>query len=363
MTRGRETGSASHQISIILGPESESKIFQIRSGAGDVTAILLDNYRIECIIHGSQLSGLQEKYVCGIAGYLDKARRKSSVGRIVLDMLEPLSIRGPDSAGVALLRTPGNGSLNLSISLGSNRPSGENAREVIQVLQEAGTVRAQRSGAHYLRVTLDFQGSPDALERRIRSVDAEIEVISMGRCLEVLKQVGSPADLDAAFDVSRITGTHGIGHTRMSTESKVDLSHSQPFWAHGYPDLAIAHNGHITNYHGLRRRYEQEGVRFYTRNDSEVIGIYLGKRLSEEMSLQEALEASIRDLDGSFSYVAATADAIGFARDPFAFKPLLFSETEAFVAIATEEISIRSALGGRFEVAEAPAGEVRTWQK
>jgi len=301
--------------------------------------------------------------LCGIVGYLDKTGSEAGLGKVVLKMLEPLALRGPDSTGVALFQSPRDGALSLNISLGSNGSSDEKRTRVIDTLEEDGVLRDQDSTSGLLQLTLDDEGSSIELERRIEALDDQIEVISIGRCLEVLKQVGSPSDLDSTYDVSEMTGTHGIGHTRMSTESKVDLSHSQPFWAHGCPDLAIAHNGHITNYHELRRHYQQEGNRFYTENDSEVIGIYIGNRLSEGMTLEEALTASISDLDGSFSYVASTSNDIGFARDPFAFKPLLFSETDEFVAIATEEIAIRSAFSGNFEASEAPAGEVRTWRK
>ena len=128
-------------------------------------------------------------------------------------------------------------------------------------------------------------------------------------------------------------------------------------------DLAIVHNGHITNYHILRRRYEQRGVRFYTDNDSEVIGIYLGERIAGGCDLREAMEASLVDLDGSFSYLAATPEAMGYARDPFALKPLLWTENDAFVAVATEEISMRAALEGDYEVRETGAREVRIWQR
>src|SRR5206468_5019699 len=109
----------------------------------------------------------------------------------------------------------------------------------------------------------------------IEAIAPEIEVISCGHSLDVVKQVGSPRRLDERFGISRTSGTHAIAHTRLSTESRIDLSHSQPFWAHGTLDVASAHNGHITNYHKLRRQYEQRGVRFYTENDSEIIGIYL----------------------------------------------------------------------------------------
>src|SRR5262249_6208456 len=134
------------------------------------------------------------------------------------------------------------------------------------------------------------------LALQIEAVDRVIEVVSMGRRLHIAKQVGAPANLEAMYGVSKMTGTHALGHTRLSTESRVDLSHSQPFWAHGTPDLAVVHNGHITNYHRLRRLYEQDGVRFYTENDSEIIGLYLARQLALGRTLHEALQASVRDL-------------------------------------------------------------------
>ncbi|MCC7352420.1 MAG: amidophosphoribosyltransferase, partial [Anaerolineae bacterium] len=201
------------------------------------------------------------------------------------------------------------------------------------------------------------------IERYVESLAPGLEVVSMGYSLEITKQVGSPRNLEITYGISRFAGSHGLGHTRLSTESRVDLSHSQPFWAHGYPDLATVHNGHITNYHKMRRRYEQRGVHFYTENDSEIVGVYLAERLAQGMSLEEALQASLVDLDGSFSYLAATSNAIGFAKDPFALKPLLFTETDAFVAVATEEIAIRAAFAGGYRVREAQAREVHVWQK
>jgi len=126
-----------------------------------------------------------------------------------------------------------------------------------------------------LRLIVDYDGEPSDLEAYVESLDPEAEVVSMGQHLEIIKQVGSPDNLDDTYNISGILGSHGIGHTRLSTESKIDLSHSQPFWVHGHPDLATVHNGHITNYHDMRSHYEQKGIKFYTHNDSEVIGIYL----------------------------------------------------------------------------------------
>src|SRR5262249_54045104 len=152
-------------------------------------------------------------------------------------------------------------------------------------------------------------------ERGLGARRAGLEVLSLGRKLELAKQVGSPSELDRAFAVSSWQGPLAIGHTRMSTESKIDLSHSQPFWVHGVPDLATAHTGHVTNYHQLRRRFEQQGVTFYTDNDSEVIGVYLRSRMAEGQSLGDALADSVKDLDGAFSYLVVSAEGLGIVRD------------------------------------------------
>jgi glutamine phosphoribosylpyrophosphate amidotransferase len=144
----------------------------------------------------------------------------------------------------------------------------------------------------------------------------------------------------------------------MSTESRIDLSHSQPFWVHGVPDLATVHNGHVTNYHQLRRRFEQQGRTFFTDNDSEVIGVYLRERMEQGYSLPEAMTGSLSDLDGSFNYLVLAPEGLGIVRDRFGFKPLMLAESEDFVAVATEEIALRRALPRDYRVAEPDAGAV-----
>ncbi len=301
--------------------------------------------------------------MCGIIGFLDKAAAgQAPVGKTVLTMLDALACRGPDSAGVALYSPPSRRRSVLRVKLGENGEFELRREGIAARVQDLGEILDISTTDEYLRLELDYQGDAARLSALIESEAADVEVVSLGNALEIVKQVGSPQNLEETHGVSRITGTHGIGHTRLSTESKVDLSHSQPFWAHGVPDLAVVHNGHITNYHNLRRRYEQHGIRFYTDNDSEVIGVYLADRLAQGMSLREALDASLYDLDGSFSYLAATQNELGFAKDRFALKPLLFTETDDTVVVATEEIAIESAFPGIGGVREAQAKEVQVWQ-
>ena len=294
--------------------------------------------------------------MCGIIGFLDKRERTDyPVGQTMLKMLQALSCRGPDSAGVALFGAASVLQLRLSVSPSVTRDV------VYQALHEEGVAahHGYDTGIYDARVAAEVDLAE--LEQRIRRRLPGSEVLCLGEHINLFKQVGSPEQLEASYHVSALKGTHAIGHTRMSTESRVDLSHSQPFWAHGVPDLATVHNGHITNYHKLRRRFEQQGYHFYTENDSEVIGVYLRDRMAAGRTLEGSLHCSQEDFDGSFCYLVATKDRLGFVKDRFGFKPLMLAETQDFVALATEEIALRRALGRDFVAREPPPGTVQLW--
>ena len=304
--------------------------------------------------------------MCGIVGFLDRTENSghAPLGRVLLDELQALACRGPDSAGVAMFGPGTDSRYVLRVKLADHGDVALKARRLADLL-EAREVNGREFStvAAYARLVVDGRTDLGDLIASIESLDEEIEVVSAGRQLEIVKQVGSPANLEKTYGISRARGTHGLGHTRLSTESRVDLSHSQPFWSHGHPDVAIVHNGHITNYHQLRRRYQQRGVRFYTENDSEVVAIYLGDQLGRGRRLEEALQAMLSELDGSYSCLAATGTHLGYVKDRFALKPLLWAETDGFVAVANEEVAIRSALPGAYPVQEAQAEEVRVWAR
>jgi glutamate synthase domain-containing protein 1 len=304
--------------------------------------------------------------MCGIAGFFDKTRDNgnANIGQILITMLEGLACRGPDSTGVALFGPDTDHQVVLRIKLGDAEDTSALTETLSKFLDThfGGGYELSHHG-NSARTAVKGVDDLPALAARIEALNKEIEVVSMGSRLEIIKQVGSPANLEQTYGVSQLKGTHGVGHTRLSTESKVDLSHSQPFGSHQLPDLAIVHNGHITNYHQLRRCHEQRKIRFYTENDSEVVAIYLADRINKGFTLAEALQAMLQDLDGSFSCLVATASQFAFVKDPFALKPLLWAETESFVALANEEIAIRSALPGVYEVREAQAREVRIWER
>jgi glutamate synthase domain-containing protein 1 len=300
--------------------------------------------------------------MCGIMGFCDKtSSRPDELGPTMLRMLTALGRRGPDSAGIAFYSRRKDDGVTLRIKLGDRADFSARASAAARCASEFGAIGEQQVDAEYLRLVVHGLKQPTALQAAIEAIAPDVEVISMGRSLEIAKQVGDPERLDTRFHISRVAGSHAIAHTRLSTESRIDLSHSQPFWAHGTMDVASVHNGHITNYHKLRRQYEEEGVRFYTENDSEIIGVYLARALAGGATLHEALDESVLRFDGSFSYLAATADEIGFAKDRFGFKPLIVTESDDFVAFATEEHALRRAFGESVTTWEPPPGEVQTW--
>jgi len=206
--------------------------------------------------------------MCGIVGYFDKTTaNQTAVGERLLKMLDALACRGPDSAE---WRCSFSSSAHLvaQVKLGD----GDNLAERAQLV--TGWRRSSAANSFHGRcVSALLFKEVDNLKpflSKIESVGNDVEVVSVGRRLEIVKEVGSPARLEKAFHVSQFQGKYGIGHTRLSTEFGCRPQSFQPFWGHGYADLAIVHNGHITNYHQLRRIYEQRGVRFYTENDSEI---------------------------------------------------------------------------------------------
>jgi methylamine---glutamate N-methyltransferase subunit A len=301
--------------------------------------------------------------MCGILGFLDRTGGATpQLGATMLAMMNALGCRGPDSAGIAVYERRTGDRLRLRVKLGERGECADRAAAVLRVVDARVAVHDRHHDHEYLRVLIDDVADIRPLLAAIEAIAPDIEVISCGHSLDVVKQVGSPQRLDERFGISRAAGTHAIAHTRLSTESRIDLSHSQPFWAHGSRDLATVHNGHITNYHKLRRQYEERGVRFYTENDSEIIGMFLAEQMDAGVTFTESLERSIDFFDGSFSYLAATQNEIGFAKDRFGFKPLIVSDEAEFVAIATEEIALRARLGEEIETWEPPPGSVRSWR-
>jgi glutamate synthase domain-containing protein 1 len=219
----------------------------------------------------------------------------------------------------------------------------------------------EHSTAYALRYVIQHEGDTEVLARHIEDVDG-VEILSLGSSLELIKDLGDASVVSAQYGLMDFSGTHGIGHTRMATESDVDIRSAHPYWAFPYNDVSVVHNGQITNYWLMRRDMEHKGHRFMSSCDSEVLAVYTAHNMSIGMTLEESLRASITDIDGVFTYLVATKDQLGMAKDTMAAKPLVLYESDSLIAMASEEVAIRAILPEEIDTTDPYDEEVRVWQ-
>ena len=308
--------------------------------------------------------------MCGVSGILHKRisseRGLAPVGAQLIRMLEPLTHRGRDSSGVTVVGEQPEGDLVVRIWTDNASKAGEAlARAEDTVRRIGGVVCSSRHTGQFLRLVVNYEGEAAELAAALLNTDG-VALHSIGRASEVIKDVGTPVNMDQRHAIGAIRGTHGIGHVRMATESRVDVNHAHPFWAYPFPDVSVVHNGQLTNYHKLRRSYEDRGHHFQTGNDSELIAVYLADKLAQGEGLDDALRASLNDLDGTFTYLVATREGLGYAKDEWSAKPLVTMETDDVIAIASEEIALRGVLnpeiaGQEIDRVDPQKSEVMTW--
>src|SRR3954470_817590 len=319
--------------------------------------------------------------MCGIAGiiYRDGTRE---VGRDMTRMLQSMKHRGPDSTGYALYRPAeeaangsGNGGGRYAMRLklaDANTPRDFEFSDRLRRHRAEVERRLQAIGAHVgeieasteyaFNVSFDYDGDLKELADRVEDVPGA-EVLSIGHSLQIVKDLGDAESVASEYRLDDFAGSHAIGHVRMATESDVDISGAHPYWAYPFSDVAVVHNGQLTNYHQWRRRLERSGHRFQSECDSEIIAVYLAERMNEGASLEDAMRRSLDELDGVFTYLCVTGDALGMAKDELAAKPLVLYESDDLVALASEEIAIRAVIDREIETYDPDQGEVMVWHR
>ena len=301
--------------------------------------------------------------MCGIAGIMYRGGGQSfDTGEALIQMLDGCQHRGPDSTGFALYGAAQPGQLKLRFFLDNEQDSEEIVQTIRRRLSELGAViKEEARVADNYRVTVAYR---DDVQKLAYEMEHAAKVVSIGSSLEIVKDVGSAHEVDDRYDVHNFRGTHGWGHVRLATESDVKPEAAHPFWATGFADVAIVHNGQITNYWKMRRRLEQRGFEFTTDNDSELIAVYLADKMAQGIALKEALATSIDDLDGTFSFLVSTENEIGYAKDRLAAKPMIMYQDENLVAVASEEVSLNRLFPGQALNTREPApGTYATWSR
>lgn len=310
--------------------------------------------------------------MCGIAGLIHRGR-SSDVGSEMTLMLQSLKHRGPDSTGFALYGNPMKNQyvIRFKVAEQEDMKSGFDIHQKLIDRRCEVDARLEKLDVSVLsrdqvtdyshRYTFSFDGDMRNLADYVEDIEG-VEILSIGEGLELIKDLGDAERVSGQYRLSGFEGTHAIGHTRMATESDVDIRSAHPYWAYPFNDVSVVHNGQLTNYWSFRREMERRGHRFMSNCDSELIAVYIADRMGEGDDLEAAMSRSVEELDGVFTYLVATSDQLGMAKDVMAAKPMVLYESEDFVGLASEEVSIRSIFPDEISTFDPYEGEVRVWQ-
>ncbi|MFA9419812.1 MAG: glutamine amidotransferase [Gammaproteobacteria bacterium] len=310
--------------------------------------------------------------MCGIAGLIWKGGASSDIGSEMTQMLQALKHRGPDSTGFALYGKPQKGVQVLRFKVAEqeemntgfdiHRQVVERKAAVDARLEEMGAKITEKEDAteYAFRYHFEFDGDLKRLIDYIEDIDG-VEILSVGTALELIKDLGDAAVVSEQYGINGFVGTHAIGHTRMATESDVDIRSAHPYWAYPFNDVSVVHNGQLTNYWTYRRDLERRGHRFMSNCDSELIAVYIADRIDQGDELEAAMTRSINELDGVFTYLVATSDQLGMAKDVMGAKPMVLYESDEFVGLASEEVAIRSIFPREIDTWDPYQGEVMVW--
>jgi glutamate synthase domain-containing protein 1 len=300
--------------------------------------------------------------MCGIAALqLRNPLLHPRMGSLLSSMMCQIVDRGPDSAGLAVYDTPGLVSGNTSTLSLLGKEQGLPTAAIAAALENllpasAGTAVKVVGDTTFVSSAVDTE----LLAKAVRETLPDSTIIGRGEHVAVMKSVGHPMDIAAEHGLEAMSGSQGLSHTRMATESAVTAGGSHPFSV--ADDLCLVHNGSFSNHATIRRDLLREGVVFDSDNDTEVGARYIASRLKQGDTLEEALTNLGKVFDGFYTLVVTTADSMAVVRDPIACKPAIIAETDDYVAMASEYRAL-AALPGieTARIFEPEPGKVYTW--
>ena len=266
--------------------------------------------------------------MCGIVGlFLKDKQMQPELGALLTDMLVTMSDRGPDSAGIAVYREAAKRCSKITVQSANPTADFADLQRDFDV-----DVDVEVIDTHAI-LTVPSDAVTEVLTQ-VEHKHPGLRLMSRGGAIEIYKEVGLPQSVADRFNIPELSGSHGIGHTRMATESAVTTLGAHPFSTGA--DQCLVHNGSLSNHNRLRRQLARQGTQVQTENDTEVAAAYLTHRMEKGDNLGEALEAGLNDLDGFYTFVVGTKNGFGVLRDPIACKPAVLAETDQYVAFGSE---------------------------
>ena len=266
--------------------------------------------------------------MCGIVGiYLKTTKFEKSLGRMLSGMLNNMESRGPDSAGFAIYKNSNKDEYKYSLCI-NDLDFNQFKNDISNKIKN---FTLSQYSDHVIVKTTEI---PKKFIKIINNEFRDVSLVGYGRSIEIFKQVGNPKDVVKKFNLDSFSGTHGIGHTRMATESAITTDGSHPYSTG--EDECLVHNGSLSNHNNLRRKLKKKGNTFNSENDTEVAAGYVSNSLSNNNSLKDTLMSGLKDLDGFYTFITGTRNGFAVVRDEIACKPAVIAETNNYVAIASE---------------------------
>jgi len=160
-----------------------------------------------------------------------------------------------------------------------------------------------------------------------------------GRKVHLHKALGLVSDVFDEKIMRTLRGELAVGHVRYSTTGSSNIKNTQPFYVKSkIGDIAIAHNGNLTNTLSLHQELENKGALFQTTMDSEIIAHLLAH--SQKKEIKEAITWSLSKLEGAYSLVLMLNDILIGARDTYGFRPLCLGKLDGAYILASETCAL-----------------------
>jgi len=295
--------------------------------------------------------------MCGIVGlYLKKKKLHNQLGKYLSGMLDNMSSRGPDSAGFAIYNNNSRKLYKYSLCI-SDKLIFKNFE--VDIKKNFKDVTLKSVSDHLI---LQTSSNPKNVISYIRNNYNNILIVGYGKSIEIFKQVGNPKKIVKKFHLEKLSGSHGIGHTRMATESAITIDGSHPYSTG--EDECLVHNGSLSNHNNLRRELIKQGKFFDSDNDTEVAAGYISNGLAKNKSLEKTLKNCLINLDGFYTFIAGTNNGFAVLRDEIACKPAVIAENNDYVAVASEFQAMAHLPNvNNAKIFEPEPGVIYTWGK
>ena len=270
--------------------------------------------------------------MCGIIGlFLKDNNLNDQLGHLLSNMLITMSDRGPDSSGIAIYNKNNDGQIKLTLR--SEDPDQDLKKLKQELIHKKKLKLTVIKNFNHIILRI-YKKDFSYINNYIKNFFPLASLMSLGENIEIYKEVGLPETVIKKFGIKKMNGTHGIGHTRMATESAVTTLGAHPF--NTGSDQCLVHNGSLSNHNQLRKKLQRNGMEIQTENDTEVAASFISLQLKNGKSLKQSLELALSELDGFYTYLIGTKDGFGVLRDPISCKPAVMAENDYYVAFGSE---------------------------